>query len=116
MILADENVDFRLIHALRNAGFDVISIYETYRGISDKEIIEISKNTHYIILTEDKDFGEWVFAHQENTISVVFLRYTYQDLAFITEIVLELFRSKGTGLFGKFTTVTRHKIRIRTFF
>jgi predicted nuclease of predicted toxin-antitoxin system len=115
MILADENVDFRLIHSLRNAGFDVISIYETNRGISDKEIIEISKNTPYIILTEDKDFGEWVFAHREENISVVFLRYTFKDLSIITEVVLELFRSKGPALFGKFTTITTHKIRIRTF-
>lgn len=30
---------------------------------------------NYAILTEDKDFGEWVFAHHVQGLSVLFLRY-----------------------------------------
>ena len=63
MILADENVDFRIISALRNLDFQVISIQEDYKSIPDSEVIKISKESNSIILTEDKDFGEWVFAH-----------------------------------------------------
>lgn len=58
MILADENIDHRIISELRRNNLDVYSIYEKNRGVSDYEIIELSKNTPYIILTEDKDFGE----------------------------------------------------------
>lgn len=60
MILADENIDHSLI---RESGIDVYSVYEEQRGITDKDIIEFSRNPPRIILTEDKDFGEWVFAH-----------------------------------------------------
>ena len=62
MILADENIDHGLIKAIRNAGFEVYSVYESSRGLSDEAIIDFSRNPPRIILTEDKDFGEWVFA------------------------------------------------------
>ncbi len=56
-ILADESVDYRIVKELRNKDFDVISILEDYRSISDKEIIEIARNKATLLLTEDKDFG-----------------------------------------------------------
>jgi predicted nuclease of predicted toxin-antitoxin system len=62
MILADENIDHSLIEAIREIGIEVLSIYEMNRGIKDEFIIELSRNPPRIILTEDKDFGEWVFA------------------------------------------------------
>lgn len=62
MMLADENIDQRLIAALQAAGHSVVSVYESHRGLSDEAIINLSRNPPRIILTEDKDFGEWVFA------------------------------------------------------
>lgn len=64
MIVADENIDHSLIEAIRLAGIEVVSVYEEARGISDFSVIEIARNPPRIILTEDKDFGEWIFAHQ----------------------------------------------------
>ncbi|WP_409049693.1 DUF5615 family PIN-like protein [Runella sp. MFBS21] len=64
MILADENIDHSLIESIRQSGIEVYSIYELQRGTSDFSIIELSKKPPRIILTEDKDFGKWVFAHQ----------------------------------------------------
>ena len=63
MILADENIDIRIITALRDSGLNVVSIQEDFRSVPDSEVIKISKQSNSIILTEDKDFGEWVFAH-----------------------------------------------------
>lgn len=77
MILADENIDHGLIDRIRKAGFEVYSIYELMRGASDESIIELSRNPPRIILTEDKDFGEWVYAHHIQNISVLFLRYHF---------------------------------------
>ena len=63
MILADENIDHGIIAALRKAGHAVDSVYESHRSLSDSAIIELARNLPRTILTEDKDFGEWVFAH-----------------------------------------------------
>ena len=68
-ILADENINLKIIRYLKDNNFNVQSIEEKWRGISDKEVMEIAKKENAIILTEDSDFGEWIFAHS-------FLRYT----------------------------------------
>ncbi len=113
MILADENLDLIVISALQSNNIEVYSIFELDRGLKDKEIIELSKNPPRIILTEDKDFGEWVFAHEEREISVILLRFNYADIHKIASILVNLIKVKGKDLFGKFTTITVNKVRIR---
>ncbi|MFD1144123.1 DUF5615 family PIN-like protein [Larkinella insperata] len=113
MIIADENIDHTLIEAIRAAGIETDSVYETRRGIRDEVIIEASRNPPRIILTEDKDFGEWVFAHHVTDISVVFLRYDFRDTGRMKEILVKLFINRIEDLIGCFTTITVDKIRIR---
>ncbi len=56
-LLADENIPWPLVKALRNRGIDVYWIPETrYRGISNSELIEITNIQNSILLTRDKDF------------------------------------------------------------
>lgn len=55
MILADENIDAHLVSVLRSKSIDILHIKEGYRGISDAEVIQLSKEPPRIILTEDKD-------------------------------------------------------------
>ena len=113
MILADENIDHQIIEAIREIGIEVFSVFEQNRGLLDKSIIEFSRNPQRIILTEDKDFGEWVFAHNIKNISVIFLRYEFKETAKMIEVLKGLFSQKQEELFGKFTTVTIQKIRSR---
>ncbi|GAB3500178.1 hypothetical protein GCM10027341_24890 [Spirosoma knui] len=113
MIIADENIDHSLINAVRELGIDVYSINESNGGIRDEEVIDLSRNPPRIILTEDKDFGEWVFAHHVRGISVLFLRYHFKETAAMKQILIKLLSERLTDLVGCFTTVTIHKIRIR---
>ena len=113
MILADENIDHRLIAALRAADHPVVSVYETTRGSSDETIITLSRNPPQLILTEDKDFGEWVFAHGIRDISIIFLRYDFRDTDLLIATLLELLRTRLPDLYGAFTTVGVEKVRIR---
>lgn len=114
MILADENIDSYLVSVLRSKNIEVLHIKDENRRASDEEIIQLSKNPPRIILTEDKDFGEWVYAHKERDISVIFLRYSFQETKSIISILLNLIESRGEGLYGKFITITTKKIRIRS--
>jgi predicted nuclease of predicted toxin-antitoxin system len=113
MILADENIDHSLIATIRELGIEVYSIYEQQRGTLDDSIIELSRNPPSIILTEDKDFGEWVFAHNIKDVSVILLRYHFQDTEQIREILVKILSESFDNLVGKFTTITTNKIRIR---
>jgi predicted nuclease of predicted toxin-antitoxin system len=114
LILADENIDDRIIASLRHKGISVYSVKESNRGISDELVIALSQNPNRLILTEDKDFGEWVYAHQKTDISVILLRYHYKDTFLMIDILLNVLESKKEYLFGKYTTITVDKIRIRS--
>ncbi|WP_036026232.1 DUF5615 family PIN-like protein [Leptospira noguchii] len=112
-ILADENVDFRIIQELRNSGHFVKSVLEDYRGYSDSEILNVAKEFNSIILTLDKDFGEWVFAHNASPLGIILLRYHPKDFSEITKTLLKLTNQYGSDLIGKFAVLTISKVRIR---
>jgi predicted nuclease of predicted toxin-antitoxin system len=113
MIIADENIDSHIISALRDSGVEVFSISEELSGIDDFEIIELARKADLIILTEDKDFGEWVFAHKVENISVIFLRYHFSEIQMMIPTLIKLIANENFNLKGYFTTITPKKIRQR---
>lgn len=113
MILADENIDHSIIAYLREANIDVFAIYEQKRGISDLDIVQLSRNPPRIILTEDKDFADIVFAHQTNDISVILLRYSFAETEEIKRILVDFLANSMINSHNKFITITTQKIRIR---
>ena len=112
MILADENIPFEITKSLRGEGFEVTSIYESARGIKDEQIIEMAVKYDFLLLTEDKDFGEWVFAHHAKGLSVLFLRYSFDELEEIIHALIYLLKTQ-TLQRPFFATITTKKIRIR---
>lgn len=112
-IIADENIDSIIIQSLRDNKYEVISIKESYRGIKDIEIIVLANQNECLILTEDKDFGEWVFAHGTESVGVLFLRYDESELDAIIKSLKALLEQYGNSLYNKFTVITKNKIRIR---
>jgi len=60
--LADESCDFAVVRALRAEGHDVAAVVETARGALDVEVIRRAQEEQRVLLTEDKDFGQLVYA------------------------------------------------------
>jgi predicted nuclease of predicted toxin-antitoxin system len=117
LIIADENIPRSITESLRLLRVEVIYIYDEFRGVDDFIIINLAKQkTNAIILTEDKDFGEWIFSHHVTGISVIFLRYHFSELAEITNVLVKLIKEKQNNLLNKFTTITTTKIRTRDLF
>ncbi|MBN8578043.1 MAG: DUF5615 family PIN-like protein [Cytophagales bacterium] len=71
MIIADENLERYWIELLRRKQHQVLSIAETYPRISDTEIAALAQQYRGILITEDKDFGELIFAYGITNLSVV---------------------------------------------
>ena len=111
--LADESVDSRIVRHLRAKGIAVLSVREDFRGSSDKRVLEVSRQFDRILLTEDSDFGEWVFAHREEVVGVLFLRYRHDQIQQITATITDFIQRRGDTLRGKFITITPKKLRIR---
>ena len=112
MILADENIHYFIIKTLREAGFTVNSVSENSKGIKDEEVIKRAIKNNYLLLTEDKDFGEWVFAHHVNNLSVIFLRYPFQEYEKVALTLVHLLQTQELKR-PVFVTLTTKKIRIR---
>lgn len=56
--LADENVDRPVIYSLRNKGFDIKSVDEDFKGISDSEVLEKALSESRVLITFDSDFSK----------------------------------------------------------
>ncbi|HEY6170845.1 MAG TPA: DUF5615 family PIN-like protein [Candidatus Kapabacteria bacterium] len=113
MIIADENISSSLIKALRENGFEVVSVKEEFSGMGDKDILKMSLQPPPIILTEDKDFGDLIFSEHQESVGVVFLRYEYIDRHVMNDRTCTLFKNQSDSLIGKFTTITTKKTRSR---
>jgi predicted nuclease of predicted toxin-antitoxin system len=113
MIIADENLEQYWINLLRQEGFEVYSIRETHQGVSDNEVAAIAKEKKGILLTEDKDFGELVFAHGLKDLSVIFLRYDQPKYETVKENLLSVIKLFYENEGNVFITVTENKTRIR---
>jgi predicted nuclease of predicted toxin-antitoxin system len=73
--LADESCDFAVVRALRAAGHDVKAVAEAALGATDHAVLELAVRERRVLLTEDKDFGQLVFAASRSTGGVIFIRF-----------------------------------------
>lgn len=111
--LVDECCDSAVVTALREAGHDVLVVQGQIQGAEDIHVIELALRERRILLTEDKDFGQLVYAHGQRTLGVIFLRYPMSARQQISRDVVEVIRQRGENLSGCFITVQTGKIRIR---
>ena len=112
-ILADENFPRPAVKALREAGWDVLSIAEERPGISDDEVAALCAKQQRILLTFDKDFGALVFRLGLSAGSgIVLFRITPEFPEEAAQLALGLVES-GVDLDGAFCVLTRDRIHIR---
>jgi len=110
---ADESCDISVVRALRAAGHDVVAVAEgSMRGSSDAKVIELATADRRILLTEDKDFGQLVFASAKENAGVVFIRYPHSARGDLAPAILELVASQSEALYGAFVVVQPGRIRI----
>ncbi|MEK9138300.1 MAG: DUF5615 family PIN-like protein [Bacteroidota bacterium] len=72
--LVDECVGPAVAEWLRSEGHQVFSVYESTPGADDDLIIQKAADENWILITNDRDFGEKVYRQQRPHRGVVFLR------------------------------------------
>ena len=109
--VADVNLELSVIEEIRSMGYEVIWITELNPGMSDDELLAFAEEGKYILLTNDKDFGELVFRQKKLTAGVVLLRIKGQDTRVKKERMRRLLEQFEDKLKGKFVVVTDNKVR-----
>ena len=114
VFLANENFPRPSTIILRDNGFNIKSIQEDNRGISDEEVIKIALELNLIILTFDRDYGELIFKYsKDNPPSVVFFREKGNVPEFAAMTLINLLENPDISLSGAFTVIEDKSIRQR---
>jgi predicted nuclease of predicted toxin-antitoxin system len=110
--LADESCDFAMVRALRNAGHDVLAVADVSPRADDPTVIGLAVRENRVLLTEDKDFGQLVYASGMPSAGVILLRYPVAVRGIIAQALLDLVQQKGDKLAGAFVVVQPGRVRL----
>ncbi len=111
MIIFDENVERYWINLIRDLNYPTLSIAEKFPGISDRKVVEIVNSFHGLLITEDKDFGEFFFAYGITKVSIILLRYDQPQYHQIEKALLRCLKEYFDNPRSKYITITKNKIR-----
>lgn len=112
--LFDESADARLAPWLRSLGHDVSLIAADHpASLKDQAVLAIAKRENRILITDDRDFGELIFARKQPHSGVIYLRLgEYADLATKQERIADVLEQFPDAS-HQFLVVTPRHIRIR---
>jgi predicted nuclease of predicted toxin-antitoxin system len=110
--LADESCDFTVVRALLAAGHDVVAVAQVRPGASDDLVIDLALQDARILLTEDRDFGQLVYASGQTSAGVIYMRFPAAARTLQARTVLELVERVGPRLDDAFVVVQPGRARI----
>ena len=112
--LLDESVDLRLAAYLRSIGHDVTVVSQDYQpSIPDHQVLALAHQEERILITNDKDFGELVFALNQPFSGVILLRLGTFEIA-PTISRLDYVLQQHTAQLNQFLVVTPRSVRVRS--
>jgi Domain of unknown function (DUF5615) len=71
-----------------------ISITERMPGAEDEQVIKLAATERRLLLTEDKDFGQLVFAAAKDNSGVILIRYLRLGVLLPCDVIV---RDEGNG-------------------
>lgn len=116
-ILADECIHQDLIRALIKAEFNILMTSETnLKGASDDSVFNFAVKTKRVLLTFDREFGNFFRFNIKKSSGVVIILIEKMEKKEIIKNTLSLFKDmKQKDLKGKLVIISKTKARIRGF-
>jgi len=109
--LVDECTGPAVARWLRAQKHEVFSVYEEARGMDDDEVIAKAFAEDWILITNDKDFGEKVYREQRPHKGVVLLRLEDERAANKIVALRRLLEGYAGLLANQFVVVTERQVR-----
>lgn len=111
--VADENFDFAVIKQLRENGFSILAIAESFFSIPDSQVLQIAVDRNAILLTEDKDFGELVHRLRMSHCGILLVRLLKISNQEKSTRICEVIEKQGAELINCFSVLSNEQLRIR---
>lgn len=86
-------------------------MFDEARGIEDNDVIEKAYNENWILITNDKDFGEKVYRERQPHRGVIFMRLEDERAANKIEVLRRLLERYADKLADRFVVVTDTQVR-----
>jgi predicted nuclease of predicted toxin-antitoxin system len=109
--LVDENTGPAVARWLRSQNHQVFSVYEQARGMSDDQIVRKAFAENYILITNDKDFGDKIFRDHRPHRGIVLLRLDDERAASKIETLRRLLEHYPAQLADHFVVATEKRVR-----
>jgi predicted nuclease of predicted toxin-antitoxin system len=90
-------------------------VAETFPSASDSQVLQFAINEKRILITEDKDFGDWVFAHGKILEGVILIRFPGHARSALKVDIKLLVDLHNQDLKNSFVVLEPGRIRLRKF-
>lgn len=109
--LVDEYTGNAVAEWLRKEKHEVFSVYDEARGMDDDVIIRKAFAENWILITNDKDFGEKIYREKYPHQGVVLLRLDDERAVVKIDTLRRLLLRYAEQLPGQFVVVAETKVR-----
>jgi len=109
--LVDECTGPAVARWLRDQSHEVFSVFEEARGMADDKILAKAYSEDWILITNDKDFGEMIFREKRSNHGVVFLRLRDERAVAKIDVIEKLLDRHKDQLVNTFVVVTETHVR-----
>jgi len=109
--LVDECTGPAVAAWLRDQNHDVFSVFDEARGMDDNDIIQKALQEHWILITNDKDFGDKVYRDGRLHRGVILLRLEDERSASKIQVLSRLVSAYLDKLPNSFLVVTEKQVR-----
>jgi predicted nuclease of predicted toxin-antitoxin system len=111
--LVDECTGPRVADWLRGQSHEVFSVYDDARGMDDDTILAKAYSERWVLITNDKDFGERVYREGRPHHGVVLLRLQDERASSKIEALEKLLENFADQVCDRFIVVTERRVRFR---
>ena len=109
--LVDESTGPTVAEWLSGQGHEVFSVYESARGLDDDAIVQKAHLENWILITNDKDFGEKVYREHKPHHGILLLRLNDERAKIKIEVLDRVLTNYADRLAEQFVVVTEKSVR-----
>ena len=87
---------------------------EDYTGIKDTEVLKLARDKQYLLITEDKDFGELTYRLKLEHCGILLIRLIDMPRKERIPLATEIIETCFEKMKGNFSVLTTKGLRIKT--